>query len=106
MGLGDTMKIYFILLTLGWAAVAVLNLWMWQKGKAQSALLMLVGGAISALLWLFAVLGVHLGDTGEFNWLLLAIGTLVFAFGFYLSVKPMVAANIAALKEKTGSSDN
>ncbi len=96
------MKIYLILLMLAWAALAVLNFWMWQKGKAQSALLMLVGAAISAVMWLFAVLGVHIGDTGEFNWLLIAIGSVVFAFGFFTSVKPMVAANIAAMKEKAG----
>ncbi len=82
-----------------WAAFAVLNFWIWSKSKATGNLLMLIAGgwfALSRVLWSF---GTMLLGWENFQWTeLIGIGLLT--AGFYLSVKPMVEAQIAALQAK------
>jgi hypothetical protein len=77
-----------------WATWVVLNLWIWQKTKATGNLLMLIGSAVMT----FDVL---LGMFEQYTtyWLnILALGTLT--VGFFYSVRPMVEAHLAKLKEK------
>jgi hypothetical protein len=80
-----------------WAVWVVLNLWIWQKAKATGNLLMLVGAAVLALLSLLLSFGQGIGE-GSF-WLTF-FALIALTAGFYMSVKPMVAAQIAALGSK------
>jgi hypothetical protein len=83
-----------LLVVLLWTVWVVLNLWIWQKTKAQGNLLMLIGSAATAfycLLWM-------LGEFMSLWILILALGALT--VGFFLSVRPMVEAHLAKLKEK------
>lgn len=87
----------FFLLALVWGVWIVLNLWIWQKSKAQSNLLMLIGSALlslAALLWSF-------GEVSEFimYWLPF-VGAVLLTIGFYLSVKVLVEAHLHALQAK------
>ncbi len=70
-----------LLIGLIWAVWVVLNLWIWQKSKASGNLLMMVGAAVMALASIIGAFGEPFG-------------------GFYLPVKPMVAAHLAALQAK------
>ena len=91
--------VYFVtglILVLLWGAWVLLNLWMWQKSKANGNLLMMVGAALLALEFLFMILNVNIG--GGLLWAVL--GTVALTAGFYLSVKPMVEAQMAALQAK------
>lgn len=90
--------ITFFLMFLVWAVWTVLNLWIWQKAKATGNLLMMVGGAVVAVLSLLGAFGAHLAYDAYY-WLLF-LSFLALTAGFYLSVKPMVAAQIAALGSK------
>ena len=90
--------IYFELVLTGlvWAAMVVLNLWMWQKSKANSSLLMLIGSGLIGAPSLMGGFGIAFGGMG-WMWM---IGSTLLLVGFYLSVKPMVAAQLAALQSK------
>lgn len=90
--------INFFLMFLIWAVWAVLNLWIWQKSKAMGNLLMLGGSGVMALLALLASFKVFL-DFDAHYWLTL-FSLIALTAGFYLSVKPMVAAQLAALSSK------
>ena len=78
-----------------WAVWGVLNFWIWSKTKALGNLLMLIGSGVLSLhafIWLFTW-------NGPGGWMrMLALLTL--SAGFFLSVKPLVAAQLAALKSK------
>jgi hypothetical protein len=78
-----------------WVVWAFLNLWIWQKAKSNGNLLMLVGAAVLAVGDLLAILSATT-DTA----VIALIGLIVLTIGFYVSVKPMVAAQIAALQSK------
>ena len=80
-----------------WGVWVVLNLWIWQKAKATGNLLMLVASAVMALLSLLLSFGQGIG-AGSFWLHFFALAALT--AGFYLSVKPMVAAQLAALSSK------
>ncbi len=84
-----------LLIGLIWAVWVVLNLWIWQKSKASGNLLMMVGAAVMALASIIGAFGEPFGGF----WLHF-IALLVLSGGFYLSVKPMVAAHLAALQAK------
>jgi hypothetical protein len=89
-----------LLQALVWGVWIVLNLWIWQKSKAQSNLLMLIGAAVlsfAALMWAF---GVNLGSM--YFWLPF-IGSVLLTIGFYMSVKTLVEAHLAAVKAKLKS---
>ena len=85
-----------LLLALIWGIWVVLNLWIWQKSKAKGNLLMLVGASILTLVGLMMFFEFGLSSV----YLLMWVGPFVLTAGFYLSVKPMVAAQIAALQAK------
>ena len=80
-----------------WAVMLVLNLWMWQKTKANGNLLMLVGAGCLGL----ASMLLSFGTAGEFlhTWLPL-IGAVLVVTGFYYTAKPIVDVHIQALKKK------
>ena len=90
--------IYGFLLFLIWAIWAVLNLWIWQKSKATGNLLMLGGSAVLAVLYLLASFGVNIAWDAHY-WLSL-FSLIALTAGFYLSVKPMVAAQLAGIGTK------
>ena len=95
-----------------WGALLLLNVWIWQKSKSQSSLLMMIGaGLLTAgqLIWAFTGSETIAGVTiekypGDFvvYWMPL-IGSALLLVGYYLSVEKLVAANIAALKDKIDS---
>jgi hypothetical protein len=88
-----------LLVTLLWAAIAVLNFWIWKQAKAKGNLLMMIGGGWMCLASFLALFKVVLLGWQNAGWVeLIGVGCL--AAGFYLSVKPMVAANIAHLQAK------
>ncbi len=84
-----------LLLGLVWAVWLVLNLWMWQKTKAQANLLMMVGAGVLTLTY---VMRAFTWDApGTFIEL---AAVVVLTAGFFLSVRPMVEAQLAKLREK------
>ncbi len=87
----------FLVLGLIWAVWAVLNLWIWQKTKSNANLLMLVGSGLMGVLWLINTFSY----SGGSFWLHV-LGLVLLTAGFYLSVRPMVDAQIAALRAKIG----
>jgi hypothetical protein len=97
MLIGTFEELLFLLLWLSWV---VLNLWIWQKSKAQGNLLMMIGAALNAFVWLMFLFNANIGS--GFFWLMF-FGLLALTIGFFLSVKPMVAAQMAALGGKLKS---
>ena len=87
-----------IMMLLAWGALFVLNMWVWQKSKAQGNLIMMVGSAVLMLAWLL-MLTSEVPSTFIYAWLPI-LGTLAFVAGFFLSVRPMVQVHIEALKKK------
>jgi hypothetical protein len=85
------------LICLLWVVWVVLNLWIWQKSKASGNAAMMVGAGLLALVSLLNAFAAALGTTSF--WLTL-IGLIVLTIGFYLSVKPMVAAHLAGLQAR------
>jgi len=85
-----------LLTALIWGVWVVLNLWIWQKSKATGNLLMLIGAGVLALVDLLLFLLIFFSGMGT----LMLIGLVLLTAGFFLSVKPMVAAQIAALQAK------
>jgi hypothetical protein len=87
-----------LLFGLAWGVMVVLNLWLWQKSKAQGNLLMLIGAALLAFMGILGGFGASLG-LFVYEWFPV-IGTILIVAGFYMTVKALVAANIAGLKAK------
>jgi surface polysaccharide O-acyltransferase-like enzyme len=86
------------LLVLVWAAMALMCLWVWQKTKAQGNLFMTIGAAAIALSRLITMLS---DMPGSFVWYWMPfIGTCLLVAGYYLTVKPMIAGQLEALKSK------
>lgn len=85
---------------LAFIAFAVLALWVWQKNKSNANLLTLIGAGALGLMYLCFSLKINLGD---FFQILLAGGSVVLLIGYYLTVKPMVAEQMASLKSKMES---
>ena len=81
-----------------WAVWVVLNLWIWQKSKSNGNLVMLVGAGFCTVSSLMGML-----SPSPSMITILMIGLVVLTIGFYISVKPMVAAQIAALQAKMKS---
>jgi hypothetical protein len=85
------------LVGLMWGVWVVLNLWIWQKTKALSNMLMLCGSAALALFYI-----VHAFTwRGPGTWLVL-VGTGALSVGFFMSVRPLVEAQLNALRSKLG----
>jgi hypothetical protein len=90
-----------LLMALVWGVWIVLNLWIWQKSKAQANMLMLIGAALLSFTALLGAFGASLGSM--YYWLPF-IGSVLLTIGFYLSVKTLVEAHLAAMKAKLKSS--
>lgn len=88
-----------LLAGLVFAALALLNFWVWQKGKSTGNLLMLLGFGWLGLCWILFSFETVLLGAANYGWQEF-IGAGAILGGFYLSVKPMVAAQIAALQAK------
>ena len=87
-----------VVMLLIWLILLVLNLWVFQKSKAQGNLLMAVGGAVMGLVY-FVFLVSRFPSEFVQLWLPM-IGMLIFAAGFFLSVRPMVQSQLDSLKQK------
>jgi hypothetical protein len=84
-----------LLFALVWVVWAILNFWIWKKTKALGNLLMLIGSAALAL-FMFINLFTWNGPGAWMDFFALCTVTA----GFFLSVKPVVDAQLAALKSK------
>ena len=95
LALGD---FNWLLLTLVWVAFGVLNLWIWQKGKAQGNMLMMIGGFLLALIWVLLFFesnpGAFLGNWGP------VIGSGLILAGFYMTSAKLIEAQLAGIKAK------
>lgn len=86
---------------LTWGVLAILNYWVWSKTKAKGNLIMLCGAAAVALANIITTFSTF---PGEFVLLWLpTLGAIAFTAGFFLSVKPLVEAQLASLKKKMES---
>lgn len=85
-----------------WAVMLLMNLWMFQKTKARGNLLMLIGAgclSVSALIISIAKIA-DPGTAGFLLYWLPLIGAILVVLGFYMTAKPVVDDQIAALKKK------
>ena len=80
-----------------WVVWVVLNLWIWQKTKAVGNLLMMLGAAGAGFVQLMAFFKEWMGNG---IWL---VSLAALTAGFFLSVRPMVEAQLAKLREKLHS---
>ncbi len=90
------------LIFLVWAVMLVMNLWMFQKTKGKGNLFMLIGAGCLALPALLLSLS-HFADPGAARFFVLwlpLIGAVFIVLGFYLTAKPVVDAQIEALKKR------
>ena len=90
------------LVFLVWAVMLVMNLWMFQKTKGRGNLLMLIGaGCLSLSAFIISIAKIADPGTASFIlfWLPL-IGAILLVLGFYMTAKPVVDAQIEALKKK------
>jgi len=88
----------YLLIGLVWAVWLVLNLWMWQKTKAQANLLMMLAAGLLTLTYVMR----------SFTWdapgtLIELIAVVVLTVGFFLSVRPMVEAQLGKLRTRLHS---
>ena len=79
-----------------WVAVAALNFWVWRRSKSNSHLIMLLGSGWLAQYYVLATFEICLIGAANYG-LAVVLGSLLFAIGFYLSVKPLVADDVARL---------
>lgn len=87
-----------VVMLLAWIVLAVLNFWVFQKGKHQGNLLMLIGAAV--MVFYFFVALITTGASAFLAYWVPMIGMIVFVLGFFLSVQPMVQAQIDAIRKK------
>jgi hypothetical protein len=81
-----------------WAFLAALNFWVWRRSKSSGHLVMLLGGAWLAQYYVLAAFEICL--IGSANYALsVVLGSLLFAIGFYVSVKPLVADDLARVRQ-------
>ena len=78
-----------------WAAFAGMAFWAWSASKGQAALMTMLGAGLVTLVVLLMLFGVFIAE----GWIM-TIGTALVAYGYYLTVKPTIDANIAKLKDK------
>lgn len=84
-----------------WGAVGVFNLWIWQKTKALSHLLMMIGSFAMAAYPLLMRFGNY--SIFELAGLISLAGLVCFSYGFFLLVRPQVQDQLNALKERATS---
>jgi hypothetical protein len=87
-----------LLMALLWFAMAALGFFLWRRAKSSGHLVMLGGAGFLGLHNFFWTFGSFLigGFWGQF------IGVAVLVFGFWLTVKPLVAADVAMILGKIG----
>lgn len=84
-----------------WAFLAALNFWVWRRSKSSGHLVMLLGGAWLAQYYVLAAFEICL--IGAANYALAVVfGSLLFAIGFYVSVKPLVSDDLARARHWLG----
>lgn len=84
-----------VLHALIWLAFAAMAFWAWSAGKAQAALMTLVGAGLIGLTALLALFGVFIVGMWP-----MVVGSALVAYGYFLTVKPIVMAEVAKLKAK------
>lgn len=84
-----------VVMFLLWAALAAMAYWAWTATKTQAAMMTMAGAGVVALFTLLGMFGVHILSL----WPML-VGIALVTYGYYLTVKPTIDANIAKLKEK------
>lgn len=89
------MQFSFVMVAVVWTALAAMAFWVWSASKSKAALTTLVGGAILAICHFL----IGFGISYDVIWPMVA-GAAAVVFGYYQTVKPVVDANIAKLKEK------
>ena len=77
-----------------WVFLAALNFWVWRRSKSSGHLVMLLGAAWLAQHYVLATFNICLIGTANYD-LAVVLGSLLFVIGFYLSVKPLVADDLA-----------
>ena len=83
-----------------WAVMLVMNLWMFQKTKAQGNLLMTIGAGGLGLGTLYATFA-SWDSVSEFMMFWVPFfGAILLVLGFYLTAKPVVDVHVQALKKK------
>ena len=87
-----------IVMFLAFAALGVFNLWIWQKSKALANLLMMCG-AFGISLFGFAIMIESISFVKLGRWTMM-FGSIALAYGFFLSAKPQIEAQLAKLKAK------
>ncbi len=90
-----------------WAFLAALNFWVWRRSKSSGHLVMLLGAAWLAQHYVLGAFDMCVIGRSNYS-LSVVLGSLLFAIGFYLSVKPLVADDLARarhwMKSKLGKS--
>ncbi|MFO0931541.1 MAG: hypothetical protein U1E39_02390 [Planctomycetota bacterium] len=84
-----------VVMLLLWAAFAAMAYWAWSASKAQAAMMTMAGAGLIALITLLNMFGVFIAGLWP-----MFVGIALVAYGYYLTVKPTIDANIAKLKEK------
>jgi hypothetical protein len=85
-----------ILVAIAWTVFGVLNFWIWRRSRSAGHLVMLISSGWLVLDALLAALGVSLlgGESGVWA---TAIGVALLTGGFYFTVQPLIAADVAKL---------
>ncbi len=84
-----------VIMLLLWAAFAAMAFWAWSASKSQAAMMTMAGAGLIALITLLNMFGVFIAGLWP-----MFVGTALVVYGYYLTVKPTIDANIAKLKEK------
>jgi hypothetical protein len=79
---------------LAWGVWVVLNLWIWQKTKATANLIMLIASGVLAVS--YVVRSFAAGPDVIID----VLAVIALTAGFFMSVRPMVEAHLAKLKDK------
>ena len=83
-----------------WGVMLVMNLWMFQKTKANGNLLMTIGAGCLGLSALFMTFASWESMSEFMMFWLPFFGAILLVLGFYLTAKPVVDVQIEALKKK------
>lgn len=81
-----------------WLAFGVLNLWIWQKGKAQGNMLMMIGGFCLGGGYTISTFS-KFPEEFVFFWIP-TIGAALILAGFYLVSAKVIEAQMAGIKAK------
>lgn len=90
-----------LLLALPWAVLGLLSFWVWRRAKSGGHLLMLVGSGWLVLDSLLRTVDLSLLGVGSGYWGSI-IGAGLIAGGFWVTVQPLVAADVAKILGRRG----